>query len=457
MAYRWIMLRRLITDTSGNFAYVTALLALPLMAVAGMAVDYSRALSEKTRMQDAADGAVLAAAASGKTDHAQLSAIATQYFNGNISQHGIGARVIDISIDAAKRITLTVGATVPVSFARVMHPEGIPIRVVAQAEPGQDSKIEIALVLDNTYSMYGKKLTDLKAASKSMISIFQKADPQKMRIKVGLVPFSRYVNVGVANRNQTWLDVPADYSTSSDYCTTSRPVVSQSGCTTTTKTGYNDGVSYTYEQKQCTSTKYGDPVTTCGTRTSTYKWSGCVDSRKSPYDVTDGYSPKYSGLMNITCGSAIASLTTDYASLSHAIDAMTANNETYIAPGILWGWNILTAAAPFEEALTQDPNVKKIMVVMTDGANTKSPSYPQHNASDVKKADQLMKTVCQNAKSAEVTLYTVAVGVTENTALSALASCASDSTKALSIENTADLEKTFDRIATQILTTRLTM
>lgn len=451
------MLRQLITDKSGNFALMTALLALPLIGVGGIAVDYTRALTQKNQIQEAADAAVLAAAASGKTSSTDLSRIATQFFNGNMAQRGIDAHVVDISIDSSKRITLTAATTVAVSFARVLHPDGIPVSVLAQAEPGPDNKIEIVLVLDNTYSMYGKKLTDLKTAAKSMIGIFQKADPQKTRIKVGVVPFSRYVNVGLSNRNQFWIDVPADYSTSTDYCSTSRPVISQSGCTTTTKTGYNDGVPYTYTAKQCTSTTYGDPVTTCGKRTDTYKWSGCVDSRKSPYDVTDGYSPKYTGLLNITCGSAIAPLTTDYKALTAAVDVMTANNETYIAPGILWGWNVLTPAAPFEEALTQDPNVKKIMVVMTDGANTKSPSYPNHNGSDVKKADTLMKTVCQNAKAADVTLYTVAVGVADSSALAALASCASDSAKALSIDNSAELQSIFNGIATQILTTRLTM
>ena len=447
------MLQKLLYDKSGNFAFTTALLALPLIGVGGMAVDYTRALTEKNHIQEAADAAVLAAAASGKTSYTDISRIATQFFNGNVAQRGIDAHVMDISIDSQKRITLTASTTVSVSFARVLHPEGIPVSVVAQAEPGQDSKIEIALVLDNTYSMSGKKLSDLKTAAKSMIGIFQKADPQKNRIKVGIVPFSRYVNVGMANRNQPWIDVPADYTTSTDYCKTSPKVISESGCTTTTKTGYSDGVPYTYESRQCTSTTYGEPVTKCGTNTNTYKWSGCVDSRKSPNDVTDGVSPKYTGLLATSCGSAIAPLTTDYKALTKAVDDMTANN----APGILWGWNILTPAAPFEEALTQDPNVKKIMVVMTDGANTKSPSYPQHNGSDVKKADKLMKTVCENAKNADVTLYTVAVGVTESSALAALASCASDSAKALSIDNTAELQSIFNGIATQILTTRLTM
>jgi Flp pilus assembly protein TadG len=451
------MLLNLLKDKSGNFGLMTALVAVPLIGAAGMAVDYAKAMSRKHHMQEAADAAVLAAATSGKTNLRDLTAVAQSFYDSNISQRGYGPQNLQLSVDAAKRITVTVSARVPVSLAAVLHPEGIPVTVLSQAEPGQDQTIEVVLVLDTTYSMVGKKLSDLKAASKSMLNLFKKADPSRNRIRIGIVPFSRYVNVGTHNRNQSWITVPADYATTTNSCTTSRPVLSKSNCTTVSKTGYNDGIPYSYTQEQCKTVVYGDPVTTCAPKTNTYSWSGCVDSRKSPSDLLDSADPKYVGLLNTSCGSPITPLTNDYTTLGKAVDAMKANNETYIAPGILWGWSLLSPTVPFDQGAPMDDKTRKIMVVMTDGANTKSPTYPYHNGNDARLADKKMKSVCDNARDAGVTTYTVAVGVTESAALAALASCASDASKALSVDDSAELEEIFGGIATQILTARLTM
>ncbi len=49
----------LLDDRGGNFAMMTALLAAPLLIVAGVAVDYSYAASQRTHLQEIADAAAL--------------------------------------------------------------------------------------------------------------------------------------------------------------------------------------------------------------------------------------------------------------------------------------------------------------------------------------------------------------------------------------------------------------
>ena len=44
-------------DKSGNFAVMTAIVAVPLIGAAGMATDFSMALSRKADLQAAADAA----------------------------------------------------------------------------------------------------------------------------------------------------------------------------------------------------------------------------------------------------------------------------------------------------------------------------------------------------------------------------------------------------------------
>jgi Flp pilus assembly protein TadG len=60
------------SDRRGGFAVVFALSAFPLILVAGIAVDYSRATSARTSLQKAVDSAALTGAAL-KTRLEQLS------------------------------------------------------------------------------------------------------------------------------------------------------------------------------------------------------------------------------------------------------------------------------------------------------------------------------------------------------------------------------------------------
>ncbi len=446
-------------DKSGNFGVVTALLVVPLFACAGLAVDFSKAMVSKAELQSAADSAVLSAVSMAKTSNETMKAELTKVFKGNLSPALAGsASVEDVNISTDNYITINAKSSIPLTLGAFFFKDSWELKVAAQAVRSDYQKVEIAMVLDNTYSMTGQKLTNLKAAANALLDVFEKSKNQNVRF--ALVPFSRYVNVGTANRNQLWLTVPDDYSTTKNTCTTSKPVISKSGCKTVTTTGTNDGVQTTSTKEQCESYTYGEPVTSCSDKTSTYTWTGCVGSRNNPLDVNDTEPTlRYTGLLNTSCGSAVVPLTTNYSTLRTAISKMVANNETYIPAGVLWGWNMLSPTQPFTEGEPKATGINKFLIIMTDGTNTLSPNksnYMLHTGTDTAKADSLMTTVCSNAKNAGLTIYTVAVGVTGSTA-EGLATCANDSSKAFSIEDSAKLVEVFKKIAGQILTPRLTM
>jgi Flp pilus assembly protein TadG len=446
-------------DKSGNFGVVTAFLVVPLFACAGLAVDFSKAMVSKAELQSAADSAVLSAVSMPKSSNETMKAELTKVFIGNLSPALAGsASVEDINISADNYITINAQSSIPLTLGAFFFKDSWQLKVAAQAVRSDYQKVEVAMVLDNTYSMTGQKLTNLKAAANALLDVFEKSKNQNVRF--ALVPFSRYVNVGTANRNQLWLTVPDDYSTTKNTCTTSKPVVSKSGCKTVTTTGTNDGVQTTSTKEQCDSYTYGEPVTSCSDKTSTYTWTGCVGSRNSPLDVNDTEPTlRYTGLLNTSCGSAVVPLTTNYSTLRTAISKMVANNETYIPAGVLWGWNMLSPTQPFTEGEPKATGINKFLIIMTDGTNTLSPNksnYMLHTGTDTAKADSLMTTVCSNAKNAGLKIYTVAVGVTGSTA-EGLATCANDSSKAFSIEDSAKLVEVFKKIAGQILTPRLTM
>ena len=74
--------RSFIKDKGGNFAIIFGLSLVPLMGLAGAAVDYSRILKAEDRLQSAADAAALAAA-SGGDDVNDMRRIAASFLESN--------------------------------------------------------------------------------------------------------------------------------------------------------------------------------------------------------------------------------------------------------------------------------------------------------------------------------------------------------------------------------------
>jgi Flp pilus assembly protein TadG len=465
-------LNRLLGDKRGNLALSMALIAVPLIAACGIALDFATAYNKKSELQNAADAAVLFAASSGETTPEKLKGLVEKAFAANATSQFSTTPVIEsVEVSEDNFITLRVKVEVPLSLARIIRPEGIDVAVVSQAVMGSSDKIEVALVLDNTFSMYGQKLADLKTASNALLDVFDKADKKRSTVRISITPFAQYVNVGTVNRNKTWLSVPEDSSTTTESCGWQTPIISQT-CTTKPVWTTIDGVPYETTSRTCTNQVYGEKKWVCSTSTSTKKWNGCVGSRTTPLNVTDTHADKrYPGLQNVSCTNAITNLTNDYKVLRNAIKAMVVSpstpfRETYIPQGVMWGWNTVNPQEPFTDALGYDEDVKKFIIVMTDGTNTVHPKDKDYSLHTEKtaltKSDQFLEEVCANAKAADadkpITVYTVAVGIaaSSSTAVS-LAKCATDPAKAFLADDSATLAKTFEDIAIQIMKVRLTM
>jgi hypothetical protein len=67
----------------------------------------------------------------------------------------------------------------------------------------------------------------------------------------------------------------------------------------------------------------------------------------------------------------ISPLTNDYAGLEAKVDALQAQGNTNIMEGVAWGMRVLSPGAPFSQGADpkKNPNLQKIMIVLTDGTN----------------------------------------------------------------------------------------
>lgn len=455
-------------DRNGGVAIIFALALVPLLLGVGAAVDYTRAARARATMQQALDSAALAVATSSDTSQATLESIATNFVMEKDWTHQLSSTSpVQLQIGANENYTLTFTGTVETSFMKLAGINSVAVDVMAKSVRAVTGQTEIALVLDTTGSMSGTKMATLKQAATDMVNTIYADAGASSVVRMSVVPFAQYVNIGVSRRNEPWANVPADYSTTKNQCSKSKPLISKSGCTTVQKTctSTNDGVttSYACSSETCTSYVYGEEVTTCKDVTSNYKFRGCIGSRSSPYQLTDADATmvRYPGFLNVNCSKELLPLTNSKTSILAKINELSASGETYIPAGLIWGLNVLSPGVPFSEGAAYDSGNKKprkVLVLMTDGENTKSVKYPAgtHDGGKNATANVFTADICANIKANKIEIYTVAFQVSDSDTLSMLASCATDSAHVYNATDSAALVSAFSEISKSLRTARLT-
>lgn len=501
-----ILLTRFRRDTDGAIAIFFGLLAVPLLMLSGLVIDYGVNSMAQQGLQDAADSTVISLL--------KLPVATTTVELQTRAENQIRAaapRLVDadtkISVARVENtITVSVMAKSPTSLTRIAGYNSFPVSVTAAGIRGSGN-LEIALVLDNTGSMSGSKITNLKAAANDLVtSLFREADPAKPNaLKIGIVPFSMTVNVGPSNATQSWLDKDA-------------------------KASYHSNIFVSPANRLTLFRQMG------------VAWGGCVESRPAPYDVQDtppsianpntlfvpffapdesdkdrnavndymsdytttstesdhrtrqGQITKYSrnpilqkGRISDTVPyrygpnsgcelQPITRLTTAQSTLTNAINAMTIVGDTNIAMGLVWGWHLLSPNGPFAEGVPYDEkNTRKFVILMTDGQNASSVSssanasiysglgfswqnrmWTNANTTATRTAamNARLSSLCTNIKNAGITIFTVRVEVTEG-ASDILRNCASGTDKFYDVQNSATLTDAFRAIGSQMSEMRI--
>lgn len=447
------MLRRFTKCAEGGTAILFATAIVGVIGAAGMSVDFIRALNAKTKLQEALDAALTAGAAAQVANAGNVSTVINQVFQNNWHGHDNRAASITFSINPTGEITGNAAVDIPAMLTAAVGFRNIPISVRSGVAFGAGSA-EIALVLDTTGSMNGAKLDGAKAAAKQLVDEVYATPGSSSRVKVGLVPFANYVNVGMSNRNAPWMSVPADGSTTTEWCRWDTPVVSSSNCRQVTGTCSNDGTPYSCSWTECDNV-YGNAVWRCDPVTTTQTWNGCAGSRAYPADMqaTVTSANPVPGVMNVSCPTELKRLTQNKTAVKADIDAMTASGETFIHSGVIWGWRVLSPGAPFSDG--EATGVKKVMVLMTDGSNTKSPSYPSHENWDAAQANSLLVETCTNAKAAGVEIYAIAFDVADPTITTLLGNCASGPPYFYTATTVSELASAFQSIGRSLTQVRM--
>jgi Flp pilus assembly protein TadG len=188
----------------GNIAVMAALMSVPVIGAAGLSVDGIRIYMLHDRMMNALDAAALAGGRVLST--ANVEADVRMYFDVNIPADYLGATVGTPKVTVGandETMTLSVSATLPATFARVLGVDTIPVTVTNRIRRTVRG-MELALVLDVTGSMWsGNKIGQLRASATDLVNILFGPNEQSQTLWISLVPYTATVNLGSARQN--WL------------------------------------------------------------------------------------------------------------------------------------------------------------------------------------------------------------------------------------------------------------
>jgi Flp pilus assembly protein TadG len=203
------VLRRFRRDSRASAAVNFALCMIPLMAMAGTAVDLARGLMVRQRLLHAIDSAGLAVGKSLNLPQADMQKLANDFFKANYPANALGSPGPLTINTTGDSVTLQVSASVNTTLLQIIGIKKLDITVsneVTRATRG----LELALVLDTTGSMADDspaKIDSLKTAANQLLDILFGASQYPTLLKVGIVPFSTQVKVDpVMAVNNNWID-----------------------------------------------------------------------------------------------------------------------------------------------------------------------------------------------------------------------------------------------------------
>lgn len=380
---------RFARDESGGIAMIFGLMILVISVFAGAGLDFSRSVAARAKLSSALDAAILTAArglSQGALDEKTVEEELRRMFAANVAGsflQEIKPKIANFKVNMDdSTIKASAAGSVPAALVQLAGIETIDVGVSSSATFNQD-RVEIAMMLDVTGSMRGKKIESLKNAAnlavKTILPTGRQADPDKVRI--ALVPYSRGVNAGKHARQAT--------------ANVSRK---------------------------------------------------CATERSGKYAFTNDSPRKAAiGTGSSNCPSAaIMPLESNPKLLKKRIDSFRVGGYTSGNVGIAWTWYTLSQQwngvwpTGSDAKSSGSANVHKYAILMTDGEfNTvynknKSGKYVELNPDNPKsdKSEKLSNkravALCKAMKKDKIVIFTIAFDLKKASAIKTLKACKSD-------------------------------
>jgi Flp pilus assembly protein TadG len=438
---------RFLGANQGNIAVIFAIAAVPVISFVGAAIDYTRANSARSSMQAALDSTALMLSkdlAEGIITAGQVNAKAAVYFAGLYTNPDAKSVVVGATYTAnssiGSQIVVTGSGAVTTDFMKVAGFPNITFNSSSTAAWG-NVRMRVALALDNTGSMADDgKMPAMKTAAKSLVDQLSGLSKTNGDIYISIVPFAKDVNFGNAsgsnNYQLPWIDW-TDWEAANGTCNSSNW---WGGCTSWTPDNHNKWTGCFTDRDQDFDTKNTTPTTS---NTSTL----------FPAEEYTSGSDKYCKVGNSPYLQPMMALSYNWSALKTRIDDMEPTGNTNQGIGLAWAWMTLGTGAPFN-APAKDPNYtyKDAIILLSDGLNTQNRFSSSASAIDARQ-----KILCDNAKAAGITIYTIHVntGQPPDPTSQVLQYCASGTDKFFLITTASQTVSAFNSIGTSLTKLRV--
>lgn len=363
----------------GAVAMLVGLAALPLLAMAGVAIDLTRLYVLHSRLVTATDAAALAGARA--VNEADRDQQIERWFWANFTrttpsrQTGfMGAEVTSFSIaidDTNRVVRVRVRAALPTTVLRLFGKDTL-IAQVDQAAMRQDRGMELALVLDVTGSMAGAAMTTLRESAAELVNILYGPNETIPNLWVSIVPYTATVNIG---RGRTsWL-APGSLDPSAYGSTVWR------GCVFARHQNGEDETDTPPSIAPFQPYLWPSTVGRYSPHLGDNEWTNTTITEPNPENPPSDAAQNRLGNMargpNLGCGRAILPLSQARSTVLNEISNLRATHRggTMANLGLQMGWATLsprwqglwgTAGVPLPY---DTPYMDKVLVLMTDGNN----------------------------------------------------------------------------------------
>jgi len=428
ITWGWAMLswiKTLLKCRSGNVAVTFALSVLPITAGIGGAVDFARSGAVGVEIQSALDSGVLAAASLSQARDPEE--VVRAYVEAAIEEYGGEIESLEVTVNAntslnSREVIARAEVSLPTLLLGVA---GIQkLNVIRESEAiEQLVDIEIALVLDVSGSMGGRKIRDLREAAQDFVGAVLNGESAEYT-SISVIPYNGGVRLP-SEVNDELVDGAAPYRR-------------QSGCL---DFGRDYPVDFPLPDNEFDWLDWaGNPMV--GSRSSAF----CPEER-----------------MESTF------LQNDKSDLETMIDGLRASGNTGLDVATAWGVRALDpnwrgrlgGEFPDRPVDWETEDTLKVLVVMTDGAATPQYRYrwrggrwQLYSLYNARRARDNMLDACDYAKDNSVAVYTIAFQVSGTTNRNLMRDCASTSGNFYNVADT-DIGAAFSAIAGEINMLRL--
>ncbi len=476
-------------DKDGQISIIVALVLIPIFTIAGLAIDFQRTSTYKSRVQYAMDGALIAgsrAKQEGKTNE-EIESLVRDYMNAVLIASG--SEVANTYCEDAvvtvpqysEDINASINCSFPTTLSMAIGRKEIDFSVSSTSTYGIGN-LDVAFVFDVSGSMGGSRITDLRSAAKTAVDTLLPEGANNSGnglTRIAMTSYSNMVDAGPYFEAVTGMPEEREY------------VMEYEG---TTKMKMKD-CRKLHSKSYCKKYKSGKWVyLPGGTQEATYTIDDtCVHERDGLHAFNDA-PPGANESYTFNDGTGTVRTLTDDSFLTERQPSWDAWNNEWDAPqrnctdhpplpltdnktvlknyiddldpggmtaghqGTMWGWYLISphwgdiwAANAGEDARPFDydePDTAKAIIMMTDG------SFNQIYHGDQGSSSEQAIATCATAKANGIVIYTVAFQA-PNDAAATLEACASGPEYSHTPENSQELEDAYQAIATSISDLRI--